>query len=99
METSPEIQLLLFGFSAATCCIFFNDAFGRRLFMGIALACAVGVVFMYLMGIYRVLLMIFLAYLAHDWWRERRVANKVAAPRTPRPKSVESTVRASDRHQ
>lgn len=94
METSLEIQILLIGFAASTCCILFNDAFGRRLFMGIALACALAIVFMHLMGLYRVLLMAFIAFLARDWWRERRAA--APAPGTPRPKPVETTARASD---
>ena len=97
MGTSLGIHLLLVGFSAATCCIFFSDAFGRRVFMGIALACAVGIVFMHLMGPYRVLLMAFIAYLAHDWRRERRAAASVEAVPAQPSEAVESTARASDR--
>ncbi|MHB1219585.1 MAG: hypothetical protein ACYC1L_15440 [Alphaproteobacteria bacterium] len=60
----------------------FSTAAGRRLFMGVALACAVGIVVVSVMGLYRILLLIALAYLLRDWWRERRGAR--ARPRSAR---------------
>jgi hypothetical protein len=74
MATIYEIDLLLLGFALATCAVFFGDAWWRRVFMAGALACAVAVVLIYLMGIERLLAVGVLAYLILDWLRGRREA-------------------------
>jgi hypothetical protein len=66
----------------------FSAAPARRLLMAVALACAVGIVVVSLMGVYRILLLIALAYLLRDWWRERRGAHA-------RPRSARATTRTA----
>ena len=80
MASTFAVNLLLIGFASATCSIFFCRAAGRRLFMAVALACAVGIVVVSLMGLYRILLLAALAYLVRDWWNERRNAREKPRP-------------------
>ena len=81
MASSFEIDLLLIGFASATCSIMFSAAPARRLLMGIALGCAVGIVLVAVIGSYRILLAVALVYLLRDWWQER--CNARAGSRSP----------------
>lgn len=76
LASSFEIDLLLLGFASATCSVLFASAPGRRFFMGVALACAVAIVVIHLMGLYRILMLASLAYLVRQWWLDRRGARE-----------------------